>query len=97
MQAAPAGFNPHELFTHVFGETQSVSALQVFLHDVVAVSHKNVPHGTFTGVKQAPFPSHADTGVTDEVVAHLASLHFDPFAQYAHAPPLQSPVVPHVV
>ena len=94
-QAAPAGFRPQELFTHVFGGTQSASAAHVFLHAPAA--QINVPHDWFAGVAHTPRPSQVDTGVADDVVAQTAGLQFAPFATSAHAPELHRPVVPQVV
>ena len=94
-QAAPVGFKPHELLTHVFGGTQSTSVAHVFLHAPAAQT--NVPQDWFAGVAQVPEPSQVDTGVADEAVAQTAGLQLVPLATTAHPPDTHRPVVPHVV
>ena len=91
---APFSFLPHELFTQVLGETQSVSLVQVFIQTLFL--QMNAPQLITAGVTQAPSPSQVEAKTSEVAVEHASSLHLLPLATYVHAPPLQSPVVPHV-
>ena len=95
VQLAPFALRPHELFTQVLGATQSASVLQLLSQ--AAELQINVPHGLTGGVTQAPCPSQAEAGVTDEAVAQTAFLQLSPLAKLAHAPALHKPVVPQLV
>jgi hypothetical protein len=78
-QAPPFGLRPHELFTQVLGETQSLSVAQVFSH--AAELHTKVPQDRFSGVTHDPIPSQVEAGVVDEPVAHTACLQLRPLAK----------------
>jgi hypothetical protein len=72
-QVAPMDFLPHELFTQVLGETQSLSTLQVVKQAPLA--QVKGEHGLSGGVTHLPLPSHLDAGVSEDVVEQLDGLH----------------------
>jgi hypothetical protein len=104
VQAAPLGFVPQVLLVpQVWGDWQSLSEAHVPLHrpkvvEVVVVSHFEGKQLAAAGVVHLPLPSHVDAAVDDRPSAvQTAAPQFLPLSQSAHAPDLQSPVVPQVV
>jgi hypothetical protein len=79
VQAAPLGLSPHELFTQVLGDTQSPSRVQLDKHAVLLQT--KVPQGRSAGVTQLPRPSHAEAGLSDDVLAQTGSLQASPLAK----------------
>jgi hypothetical protein len=94
VHAVPIGFKPQELFTQVFGATQSASERQVDLH--TAALQTKVPQEALAGVAQAPAPSQVEAGMSWDGEAHSAGLQLSPLAKRAQAPPWQDPVAPQV-
>jgi hypothetical protein len=72
-QVAPLDFLPHELFTQVLGETQSLSTLQVVKQAPLA--QVKGAHALSGGVTHLPLPSHLAAGVSEDVVEQLEALH----------------------
>jgi hypothetical protein len=73
VQAAPLDFLPHELFTQVLGETQSLSTLQVDKQE--PLPQVKGEHALSGGVTHVPLPSHLDVGVSEDVVEQTEALH----------------------
>jgi len=76
---APFAFLPHELFTQVLGDTQSVSAVQVLRHTLFL--QMNAPQLITGGVTQAPEPSQVEAMTSEVPVEHASSLHLLPLAK----------------
>jgi len=78
VQAAPFGLRPQELFTQVFGATQSLSRLQEERQadDV----QTKVPQDRSGGVTQLPCPSQAEGGVSEAAPEHADPLQAMPWA-----------------
>ena len=77
-QAAPFALRPQKPPTQLLGGTQSASVLQTSSH--TEELQMKVPHDRLGGVTQAPRPSHADAGVSEELVAQTAALQLSPLA-----------------
>jgi hypothetical protein len=97
LQAAPAGFSPHDpvAISQVLGAMHSASLAQVVRQAFSA--HMKGTQGRLAGVTQTPLPSHKDAGVRTDMVAQAGSLHFTPLAHFAHAPASHLPVVRQLV
>jgi hypothetical protein len=94
VQGEPFDLRPQELLTQVLGATQSLSRPQLDMH--APKVQTKVPHDRSAGATQLPWPSQADVGVSDDVLAHTAALQASPLAYTAQAPPRQAPVVPQL-
>jgi hypothetical protein len=69
----PFDFLPHELFTHVLGGMQSVSAVQEDRHALLP--QRKGEQDLSGGVTQLPRPSQFDGGVAEVVPTQLPGLH----------------------
>lgn len=97
VQGCPGTLSPQEWVVrlHVLGATQSALLVQVFLQEPPAQA--NVPQVVGAGVTHCPEPLHFEASCFVPMVGQLASLHEVVLFQFAHAPALQRPVLPHEV
>jgi hypothetical protein len=97
VHVAPVGSRPQAPPMHVAGETQSASAMQVFLHTPAVMSHANGLQSDGVTVWQVPAPSHVRAGVNVEVT-QVEAAHWVPLAYLRQAPePSHWPSVPQLV
>jgi hypothetical protein len=77
VQVEPLPFLPHELFTHVFGLTHWLSAVQLVRQSPDVGSQVKDPHDTAAGAGQAsPRPSQNDAASDVALSAHDGARHW---------------------